>query len=85
MPRTARVPLSDNTGPKKRLLVKEHKGRLRTGFHVLLSVHPWHAQWSTGGFSQITGVENYNLNLGSYTLRGYDFEDRLPGTGSSGL
>jgi iron complex outermembrane receptor protein len=34
----------------------------------------------TGGFSQITGVENYNLNLGSYTVRGYDFETdyRLP-------
>jgi iron complex outermembrane recepter protein len=34
----------------------------------------------TGGFSQITGVENYNLNLGSYTVRGYDFESdyRLP-------
>jgi iron complex outermembrane recepter protein len=34
----------------------------------------------TGGFSQITGVENYNLNLGSYTVRGYDFEAdyRLP-------
>jgi iron complex outermembrane recepter protein len=28
----------------------------------------------TGGFSQITGVENPNLNLGSYTTRGVDFE-----------
>ena len=28
----------------------------------------------TGGFSQITGVDNYNLNIGSYTTRGYDFE-----------
>jgi iron complex outermembrane recepter protein len=28
----------------------------------------------TGGFSQITGVENPNLNLGTYTTRGVDFE-----------
>jgi iron complex outermembrane receptor protein len=34
----------------------------------------------TGGFSQITAVDNFNLNLGSYTVRGYDFEVdyRLP-------
>jgi len=34
----------------------------------------------TGGFSDITSVNNYNLNLGSYTVRGYDFEldYRLP-------
>jgi outer membrane receptor protein involved in Fe transport len=28
----------------------------------------------TGGFSQITAVQNANLNLGSYTTRGVDFE-----------
>jgi outer membrane receptor protein involved in Fe transport len=28
----------------------------------------------TGGFGTITGVDNYNLNIGSYTTRGYDFE-----------
>ncbi len=28
----------------------------------------------TGGFSTISGVNNYNLNIGSYTTRGYDFE-----------
>lgn len=28
----------------------------------------------TGGFSQITGVANYNLNLGAFTVRGWDFE-----------
>jgi len=28
----------------------------------------------SGGFSQITAVNNYNLNLGHYTTRGYDFE-----------
>lgn len=28
----------------------------------------------SGGFSQITGVDNYNLNIGTYTTRGYDFE-----------
>jgi iron complex outermembrane receptor protein len=34
----------------------------------------------TGGFSQITGAENPNLNLGTYTTRGVDFEldYRLP-------
>ena len=34
----------------------------------------------SGGFSQITGVENPNLNLGTYTTRGVDFEldYRLP-------
>jgi outer membrane receptor protein involved in Fe transport len=34
----------------------------------------------SGGFSQITGVENPNLNLGSFTTRGVDFEldYRLP-------
>ncbi len=28
----------------------------------------------TGGFSSITGVNNYNLNIGSYTVRGFDYE-----------
>lgn len=28
----------------------------------------------SGGFSQITAVDNYNLNIGTYTTRGYDFE-----------
>ena len=27
-----------------------------------------------GGFSSITGVDNYNLNLGLYTVRGWDYE-----------
>lgn len=35
---------------------------------------------STGGFQRITAVQHYNLNLGHYTTRGYDFEVdyRLP-------
>lgn len=28
----------------------------------------------TGGFSSITGVNNNNLNIGSYTTRGFDYE-----------
>ncbi len=46
----------------------------------------------SGGYSQITGVDNYNLNIGQYTTRGVDFEfayhfplDRLFSSSSDSL